>query len=123
MPLLLLCLLLLLLISSRHFSVSDSFKDTPLLGRHRAINGALSAFLGDGGVRPTAPRPLPAPSIFYFRAQVHALAITALTLQQWEERRGDTGSSPACMGGMRGEQRAAADRNQLLQGGDDAATR
>ena len=42
-------------------SVSESFKDAPLLARHRTINHALAAFMGNGGVRPvTSPmRPVP----------------------------------------------------------------
>jgi hypothetical protein len=47
---------------------------------------------------------------------VHALAISALTPQQWKDKGGVTPSSPPCMGGMKAEQRAAAQ-----QGGNDAS--
>ena len=53
--------------------------------------------------------------------QVHALAISAFTPQQWTDRGGVTTSSPACMGGMKAELRAAAGGHQ--NGSDSAAGR
>jgi acid stress-induced BolA-like protein IbaG/YrbA len=104
--------------------VSDSFKDIPLLKRHRTINSTLAAFLGNGGVRsrPNFPALISPRSML---SQVHALAISALTSQQWIERGGVTASSPACMGGMKAEQRAAEGRQQQQQqqGSDGNASR
>jgi stress-induced morphogen len=102
------------------FPVSESFKDAPLISRHRAVNKALASFMGNGGVRDalrphlrslsfSPQRRLP---LLPHRWQVHALAITALTPQQWTDRAGAVGSSPACMGGMKSEQRATAGKQQ-----------
>ena len=54
-------------------------------------------------------------------AQVHALAISALTSQQWVDKGSVTSSSPACMGGMKAEQHASGGGRK--QGSDGAPQR
>ena len=72
-----------------HFKVvvvSDAFVGKPLVGRHRAINGALDSLLG--------PR------------LIHALAIHAYTPAEWTARGESFPESPPCLGGSKHEARA-----------------
>jgi BolA protein len=68
--------------SETHFRVlvvSRNFEGTNLVGRHRLVNAALAEELQNG---------------------VHALAIDALTPEQWRARGEDSlSASPACQGG------------------------
>jgi BolA protein len=68
--------------SETHFRVlvvSTAFDGVPLVGRHRLVNAALAQELRSG---------------------VHALAIDALTPDQWRARGAESlTASPACQGG------------------------
>lgn len=68
--------------SETHFRVlvvSAAFEGVPLVGRHRLVNAALAQELQGG---------------------VHALAIDALTPEQWRARgEASLSASPACQGG------------------------
>lgn len=68
--------------SETHFRVlvvSPAFDGVTLVGRHRLVNAALADELRNG---------------------VHALAIDALTPEQWRARGDDSlAASPACQGG------------------------
>lgn len=66
-----------------HFKVvvvSDKFAGQGLVQRHRAVNATLAEEL---------------------RAGVHALAIEALTPEQWKARGGAIAESPPCLGGSK----------------------
>ena len=68
--------------SESHFKViiaSARFTNTRLLVRHRLVNDALSEEI----------------------EKIHALAVHALTPDEWFERAGQTLSSPQCLGGER----------------------
>jgi BolA protein len=70
--------------SESHFKVvlvSEQFGGKPLLQRHRAVNGVLSAELGGG---------------------IHALALHTMTPDEWFEKGGAAPDSPQCMGGGKG---------------------
>ena len=72
--------------SETHFKlvvVSDAFAGTPLVQRHRKVNGILADELGGG---------------------VHALALQTLTPEEWEKKGGVTAASPNCMGGSKADQ-------------------
>jgi BolA protein len=62
----------------RVVAVSGTFEGKPLLQRHRLINKALEEELADG---------------------IHALALHAMTPQEWTDRGGKTLLSPPCLGG------------------------
>jgi len=67
--------------SESHFKVtlvSPDFDGLSLLARHRLVNETLSDELA---------------------GSVHALAIHAYTLSEWQKRQGDAPLSPPCMGG------------------------
>lgn len=68
--------------SETHFRVlvvSAAFEGVPLVGRHRLVNAALAQELQGG---------------------VHALAIDAVTPEQWRARgEASLSASPACQGG------------------------
>ncbi len=67
--------------SETHFKlvmVSSDFDNMPLVARHRRVYELLGGLLKGG---------------------VHALAIHALTAQEWQERHGDIPLSPPCLGG------------------------
>ncbi len=69
--------------SETHFKVlvvSSAFEGKPLLERHRAVNGALSAEFASG---------------------LHALTIRALTPAQYEADGAAGFQSPACLGGSK----------------------
>jgi len=66
-----------------HFKVvvvSDRFAGQGLIQRHRAVNATLAEELRSG---------------------VHALAIEALTPEQWKARGGQIAESPPCLGGSK----------------------
>lgn len=68
---------------SSHFKVvvvSDQFVGQSLVQRHRAVNAALAEELRSG---------------------VHALAIEALTPEQWTARGGAVAPTPPCLGGSK----------------------
>ena len=70
--------------SESHFKVvlvSEQFGGKPLLQRHRAVNGVLSAELSGG---------------------IHALALHTMTPAEWFEKGGSAPDSPQCMGGGKG---------------------
>jgi stress-induced morphogen len=64
--------------------VSDGFAGKSLVARHREINAACAEEL---------------------RAGLHALAIEALTPEQWAARGGQPRESPACHGGSKADAR------------------
>ena len=67
--------------SQTHFKVvivSERFAGERLLGRHRAVNGALADELA---------------------GPVHALAVHTYTAVEWQKRFGDAPMSPPCRGG------------------------
>lgn len=69
--------------SETHFKlvlVSSDFDNMPLLARHRRVYELLDEVLKGG---------------------VHALAIHAMTEQEWREKHGDIPLSPPCFGGGR----------------------
>lgn len=66
-----------------HFKVvvvSNRFAGQGLVQRHRAVNSTLAEELRSG---------------------VHALAIEALTPEQWKDRGGAIAESPPCLGGSK----------------------
>lgn len=69
--------------SESHFKVtvvSDDFMQQSLVARHRRVYDALRDQLESG---------------------LHALAIHAYTLSEWQQRHGDIPLSPPCLGGGR----------------------
>lgn len=69
--------------SESHFKVlvvSQSFRDQPLLARHRLVNSLLAAELGGG---------------------LHALTIHAWTEDEWRAQGGTMPESPPCRGGSK----------------------
>jgi BolA protein len=69
--------------SESHFKVvlvAEAFESMRLLQRHRQINTILAEELA---------------------GTVHALAIHAYTLTEWQARHGDAPLSPPCLGGSR----------------------
>jgi len=69
--------------SESHFKVvlvAEAFESMRLLQRHRQVNKILAAELA---------------------GPVHALAIHAYTLTEWQARHGDAPLSPPCLGGSR----------------------
>ncbi|MCB1645228.1 MAG: BolA/IbaG family iron-sulfur metabolism protein [Pseudomonadales bacterium] len=74
--------------SESHFKVvlvSEAFASLKLLARHRLVNAALADEL---------------------QSSIHALAIHAYSLQEWQQRFGNVPLSPPCLGGSRGDGRA-----------------
>ncbi len=70
-----------------HFRVvviSAGFAGKSLVARHREVNAAAAAEL---------------------KAGLHALAIEALTPEQWEARGGTIAASPPCLGGSKADAR------------------
>jgi len=69
--------------SETHFKVvlvSSTFENTPLIKRHRLVNGVLKEELEAG---------------------VHALSIQAKTPSQWEASEQKISQSPQCLGGSK----------------------
>ena len=67
--------------SESHFRVvlvSETFSGKPLIQRHRAVNNSLDAEL---------------------KGQVHALALHAMTPEEWFAKGGQVPESPPCLGG------------------------
>lgn len=62
--------------------VSAGFAGKSLVGRHREVNTAAASELRSG---------------------LHALAIEALTPEQWAARGGQAAESPACLGGSKAD--------------------
>jgi len=66
-----------------HFKVtvvSDRFQDQALIARHRQVNSALRAEFDSG---------------------LHALAIHAMTPEEWFKKGGKAPQSPPCLGGSK----------------------
>lgn len=73
--------------SESHFKVtivSPQFDDTPLLARHRLVNEKLADELANS---------------------VHALAVHAMTLDEWSDKHQTSTDSPPCLGGSAAEKR------------------
>ncbi|MGF1870357.1 transcriptional regulator BolA [Photobacterium indicum] len=69
--------------SESHFKVivvSEQFEGTRLIGRHRAVNSALTHELAN---------------------DIHALAIHTYTLSEWQELSNGAPLSPSCQGGSK----------------------
>lgn len=71
--------------SESHFKVvvvSDAFEGLRLIGRHRAVNKALSEELANN---------------------IHALSIHTYTKNEWQEQFNSVPDSPMCMGGSKAD--------------------
>lgn len=76
--------------SETHFRiivVSDKFRSQSIMQRHRAINTSLSDLLQPG--------------------KIHALSITAKTIEQWNNNQ-SLDSSPNCLGGSKHDKKVVA---------------